>query len=195
MGILSSVIGGFFGQPSAQKPPAEQTAPSPPAAASRPPPVATPPQQIVRSPSDPTARNIRELGLLFAGFGFMAASIAVTRRSVIRRKIESFPRFYSSNMASLAMESGERSFMAVQALGLATVNVMSFGIMLTGGISWAFDLCNMSELRERTQRALRTPGAFSEEDEKELERMMGGILEKLGMQVPEEGEQVNPEKR
>lgn len=75
--------------------------------------------------------------------------------------------------------------MAVQALSLATLNVMSFGIMLTGGVAWAFDLCDVRELRERTQTALRRPGNFSEEDEKEMENVMGSILDRLGMQQPE----------
>lgn len=116
----------------------------------------------------------------------MAASVAVTRRAVLRRQLESYPRFYSSNRASLHIDPGERSLMAVQALGLATLNVTSFGIMMTGGLAYSFDLCNIGELRERTQAALRRPGNFSPEDEKEMEKMMGSILEKLGMQKPEE---------
>ncbi|TWU77039.1 hypothetical protein ED733_007782 [Metarhizium rileyi] len=134
----------------------------------------------------PSQRKLKQLGFLFAGAGFMAASVAVTRRAVLRRQLESYPRFYSSNRASLHIDSGERSVMAVQALGLATLNVVSFGIMLTGGLSYSFDLCSMGELRERTQAALRRPGNFSPEDEKEMEKMMGSILEKLGMQTPEE---------
>ena len=112
----------------------------------------------------------------------MAASIAVARRSVLRRQLESFPKFYSGNRVMHKIDSGERSLMAVQALGLATLNVTSFGILMTGGIAWAFDLCDVRELRARTQAALRRPGTFSEEDEKEMEQMMGSILEKLGMQ-------------
>ncbi|KAG6005724.1 hypothetical protein E4U21_007740 [Claviceps maximensis] len=130
----------------------------------------------------PLQRQTRQLGLLFAGAGFMAASVAVARRSVLRRQLESFPKFYSGNRVMQKFDSGERSLMAVQALGLATLNVASFGILMTGGIAWAFDLCNVQELRLRTQAALRRPGSFSEEDEKEMEKMMGSILEKLGMQ-------------
>ncbi|KAK2591636.1 hypothetical protein QQS21_010678 [Conoideocrella luteorostrata] len=143
-------------------------------------------QDDASPPNSPFQRQMRQLGLLFAGAGFMAASIAVARRSVLRRQLESFPKFYSGNRVVHKVDSGERSLMAVQALGLATLNVMSFGIMLTGGISWAFDLCNLRELRERTQVALRRPGNFSQEDEKEMEKMMSTILDKLGMQNPEE---------
>ena len=119
----------------------------------------------------------------------MAASIAVARRSVLRRQLESFPKFYSSNRASGSVDSGERSLMAVQALGLATLNVMSFGILLTGGLAYAFDLCNLSELRARTRIALQRPGNFTPEDEQEMEKMMGSIMDKLGMQKPQELEE------
>ncbi|KHN98788.1 uncharacterized protein MAM_03250 [Metarhizium album ARSEF 1941] len=148
-------------------------------------------QHVPASPS-PSERKMKQLGLLFAGAGFMAASVAVTRRAVLRRQLESYPRFYSSNRASLHIDSGERSLMAVQALGLATLNVTSFGIMLTGGLAYSFDLCNIGELRERTQAALRRPGNFSPEDEKELEKMMGPILERLGMQKTQEAQKVEP---
>ncbi|KAG5973832.1 hypothetical protein E4U55_000238 [Claviceps digitariae] len=130
----------------------------------------------------PLQRQARQLGLFFAGAGFMAASVAVARRSVLRRQLQSFPRFYSGNRAVQTVNSGEGALLAVQALGLATLNVTSFGILLTGGIAWSFDLCDVRELRARTQAALRRPGTFSEEDEKEMEQMMGSILEKLGMQ-------------
>lgn len=145
------------------------------------------------APRSPAARQIRQLGLFFAGAGFLAASIAVTRRSVARRKIQAFPRYYSSNRATSQVDSGESSLLAVQALGLASLNVVSFGIMLTGGMSWAFDLSSVSELRERTQEALRRPGNYTVEDEKELEQMMSTILTKLGMQTEEEMEKVKEE--
>ncbi|KAH0596817.1 hypothetical protein MHUMG1_05125 [Metarhizium humberi] len=150
-------------------------------------------RQHAPAPLSPSERKLKQLGLLFAGAGFMAASVAVTRRAVLRRQLESYPRFYSSNRASLYIDPGERSLMAVQALGLATLNVTSFGIMMTGGLAYSFDLCNIGELRERTQAALRRPGNFSPEDEKEMEKMMGSILEKLGMQKPEEAHKAESE--
>lgn len=141
-------------------------------------------------PLSPVQRQLKQLGLLFAGAGFMAASIAVARRSVLRRQLESLPKFYSSNRAQLQqpVDSGERGLMAVQALGLATLNVMSFGVLLTGGISWAFDLCSLAELRGRTQAALRRQGGdfASPEDEQEMEKMMSSILDRLGMQKPQD---------
>ncbi|KAG5926055.1 hypothetical protein E4U42_003689 [Claviceps africana] len=159
--------------------------PSTPSPPSNPEAAASPPTHTGDAPPSsltPWQRQARQLGLFFAGAGFMAASVAVTRRSVLRRQLESFPRFYSSNRVMPRLDSGEGSLMAVQALGLATLNVASFGILLTGGIAWSFDLCDVRDLRVRTQAALRRPGTSSEEDEKEMEQMVGSILEKLGMQ-------------
>ncbi|KEY68673.1 hypothetical protein S7711_00547 [Stachybotrys chartarum IBT 7711] len=133
----------------------------------------------------PWARQMRQLGLYFAGAGFMAASVAVSRRAVVRRQLEAMPKFYVSNRNPIKVDSSERSLLAVEALGLATLNVTSFGILLLGGTSWAFDLCSVEELRQRTRAALMKPGLVNPEDEKELERMMESLMERLGMEKPE----------
>ncbi|QUC20123.1 uncharacterized protein UV8b_04364 [Ustilaginoidea virens] len=148
---------------------------------------ASPPRaRILGPPLTPPQRQAKQLGLLFAGAGFLALSVAVARRSVLRRQREGFPRFYSSNRAAARMDGAERSLLAVQALGLATLNVASFGVLLTGGLAWAFDLCSVGELRDRTRAALRRPGRFSPQDERELEGMMGSLLDKMGMQRPKD---------
>ena len=159
----------------------------------------SPDTKELRSPQDATAslspwdRNVRQLGLLFAGAGFMAASVAVARRSVVRKQLESLPRYYVSNRATPKVDASDRSLLAVEAFGLASLNVMSFAIMLTGGVSWAFDLCSVAELRERTRASLRRDiGKANPEDERELEEMMATLLEKLGMNKDEPPESGKP---
>ncbi|UNI24381.1 hypothetical protein JDV02_010132 [Purpureocillium takamizusanense] len=141
---------------------------------------ASPPTSSTASYS-PLMRQVREFGLFFAGASFLAASIAVSRRSVLRRRFDTLPPFHTSNRHTKPFDGSDRVALATQALGLATLNVMSFGIMLTGGISWAFDLCSVEELRERTQAVVRRPGKFDPEAEKEMEDMMKSLLDKLGM--------------
>jgi len=126
----------------------------------------------------PLMRQVREFGLFFAGASFLAASIAVSRRSVLRRRFDTLPPFHTSNRYTKPFDGSDRVSLATQALGLATLNVMSFGIMLTGGISWAFDLCSV---RQRTQAVLQRPGNVDPEAEKEMEDMMRSLLDKLGM--------------
>ncbi|KAG6251267.1 hypothetical protein E4U23_000814 [Claviceps purpurea] len=139
------------------------------------------------APLTPFQRQARQLGLFFAGAGLLAASVAVSRRSVLRRKLESFPRFYSGNLVVYKMDFGERSLLAAQALSYATLNVASFGVMLTGGISWAFDLCGLRDLQARTRVKLEHQGTVSAEDEEEMEKMMVTILDKLGLPHPKHG--------
>jgi len=144
----------------------------------------TPPAQ------SPLARHFQQLGLFCAGAGFLAASVAVSRRSVLRMRKTSYPHFYWSNRTPASrMDTSDRGLVAVQALGLATLNVTGFGIMLIGGIGWAFDLSSIEELRHRTRKALTRPGNFSTEDEKkveaEMEKILDAVYEKLGMEKPE----------
>ncbi|KAF4124613.1 hypothetical protein GMORB2_5279 [Geosmithia morbida] len=134
----------------------------------------------------PFSRQIRQVGLYLAGAGFLAASVAVSRRSVIRMRAATIPPFYVSNRAPI--NADDKGIIAARALGLATLNVMSFGVMLLGGIGWAFDLTSMSELRERTQAQLTKPTNLSREDEDEVEeemnKMIDSLYEKLGMTKP-----------
>lgn len=41
---------------------------------------------------------------------------------------------------------------AYEALSIATINVISFAVMLTGGTLWAFDISSMDELRQKVSR-------------------------------------------
>ena len=41
---------------------------------------------------------------------------------------------------------------AYEALGIATINVISFAVMMTGGTLWAFDISSMNELRQKLNR-------------------------------------------
>lgn len=140
-------------------------------------------------PVSPFLRQVKQFGFFMAGAGFLAASVAVTRRSIGRKKLEMFPAFYISNRNPVKVTPADRQALAAQALGLATLNVMSFGIMLVGGISWGFNLSSVEELRQRTRMALTRPSGMSEEDEKEAEKqlqdLMDGLMSKLGMKKPD----------
>lgn len=166
----------------------------------------SPPQSVRRQPdvnaySASWSRPLKQFSLLFLGAAFTAASVGVSRRSVIRRQRDSFPKFYTSNTPGpLDGNSSEGALLGVHALGLATLNVSSFAVLLTGGLAWAFDLSSVDELRVRTKAALQRPGGeVSPEDEKEFEQMMDNLMAKLGMdkassQSRDEGEKAAAEK-
>lgn len=52
---------------------------------------------------------------------------------------------------------------AIEALSVATINAFSFGIMLTGGLFWSFDISSVEELRRRTRDRLGYEKAINAE--------------------------------
>lgn len=148
---------------------------------------------IVTRPEPSWNRSLKQFGLLLSGAGFLAASVAVSRRSVLRMRRSSMPKFYSSNRQLAKFDAEDRSFLAAQALGLATLNVMSFGVLLVGGISWAYDLSSIEELQQRTRAVTRRPGAIYPEEEKAMEEMMEDLMGKLGMEKPQKPSDVPSE--
>ncbi len=209
MGFLAKLLAphvvGTPEQASPSQPSTTTTASSPPsqipgAGTSLPPPAqhrhlppAAPPVAIDTSSTahlTPLQRQTKQLSLLFLGCGFMAASVFVIRRAVLRRQAESIPRFFHASYLPpghphFALDSGERSSLAAQALGLATLNVAGFGVLLVGGTGWAFDLCSVAELQARTQmrRDREAGGVTGEEEEREVDNMVMGLMERLGMDV------------
>lgn len=55
---------------------------------------------------------------------------------------------------------------AFEALNIATINVLSLGMMATGGLLWAFDISSLDDMR----RKVRTNwGVAASRDDKEVE--------------------------
>ncbi|ATY59997.1 hypothetical protein A9K55_005708 [Cordyceps militaris] len=196
MGFLAKLLA-----PHVVGPPSEPASPAPaPAASSSPASVPAPPQPPpYTAPAidtsrtahlTPLQRQAKQLSLLVLGAGFMAASVAVTRRAVVRRQLEAVPRFFhSSYVAAGSVDSAARSSLAAQALGLATLNVAAFGVLLVAGTAWSFDLCSVAELQARTQMVVQRRGAGSgvlaPEEEREVDNMVASFMERLGMDVEE----------
>lgn len=169
--------------------------------------MATPPAPSSSSAAPPTPRapafvdngffsrrSMQQLGIFAAGAGFFLFSTMITRRSISRKKLASLPKFYSPSHAAAGQTGNpEGNLIAVEALGLATLNVMSAGIMTFGGIAWAFDLSSVEELRERTRKSIHgEAGNLDEKAEKEFEEWAAKVLIQFGRTVPEEGAQDKP---
>ncbi|KAI0389420.1 hypothetical protein F5Y17DRAFT_124055 [Xylariaceae sp. FL0594] len=162
-------------------------------------PIAQPHQTL--PPRDPSStsilspRSLRQLGLFFAGAGFLSLATLVTRRSVARKTLATIPRFFvPSNRAPPAL-SGDSSAIALEALSLATLNVMGFGIMMTGGLAWAFDVSSFEDIRRRTRGhlAASADGATRDEEaERELEEWVAKILSR---RQGEKGKEEEEEKK
>lgn len=122
-------------------------------------------------------RSLQQLGVFFAGAGFLALSTLITRRSVNRKIRATIPKFYEpSNRPSNTLPS-DSSLIALEALNLATLNVMGFGIMATGGIAWAFDISSVEDLRNKARRHIGPAGGKTDEEaEREVEEWVARVL-------------------
>ncbi|MCJ1397592.1 hypothetical protein MMC11_000787 [Xylographa trunciseda] len=138
-----------------------------------------PPPRAPTPPSLTSARSLRQLSLFAAGSTFLALSTLITRRAVARRRLAIFPSFYhpSNQPPKQAVHGGLE---AVEALGLATVNVVSFGMMIVGGALWAFDIAGVEDLRRTVRGGLGVDGTGrgEREVEEEWEEWLAGVVER-----------------
>ncbi|MCJ1396639.1 hypothetical protein MMC18_009531 [Xylographa bjoerkii] len=143
--------------------------PTPP---SHPRPRAAPPATLT------SRRSLRQLSLFAAGSTFLAFSTLITRRALTRRRLAIFPSFYHpSNLPPKQPVNGPLD--AVEALSLATVNVLSLGIMAVGGTLWAFDIAGVEDLRRKVRGAVGVDGDGGERAmEEEWEEWVAGVVER-----------------
>lgn len=124
---------------------------------------------------------MKQLGLFFAGAGFFTFSMLVTRRSVARKVTASLPKFYqpSHKAPSRGAKDPKDSLIAFEALNLATLNVLSFAMMATGGAAWAFDISSVEDLRAMARSKIGlAAGEIDEEAEREVEEFVSKLLKK-----------------
>ena len=142
---------------------------------------------LEQAPSAPTTtevrsslfsqRSRRQLGLFFAGAGFFAVSSLITRRSLVRRYQATIPKFYQpSNRPGFQFNGAMEAF---EALNIATINVLSLGIMTVGGLLYAFDISSVEDLRRNVQKSLGVDGIRTDQEaEEEIEELFSSILER-----------------
>ncbi|KAK0656452.1 hypothetical protein B0T16DRAFT_289163, partial [Cercophora newfieldiana] len=137
-------------------------------------------------------RSFRQFGLYCGGCSFLAFSILISRRAAIRHQLKARLRYFTPSTHHLnfkkgqmpAPDGGKEPMMALEALNLATLNVLSFGIMMAGGVSWALDISNMDDLRWWARRSMN--GAHGQLDEKSEKELAAWVAKTLGMDLDEE---------
>ncbi|KAI1460079.1 hypothetical protein F4805DRAFT_14729 [Annulohypoxylon moriforme] len=128
-------------------------------------------------PSIFSQRSLKQLGLFFGGAGCMFLSTLITRRSVARKYMATVPKFYNQSNRPVNKVQADSSLIALEALNLATLNVMGFGIMATGGLAWAFDVSSVDDLRAMSRRGYGNQGGQTDEEaEREIEEWIAGVL-------------------
>ncbi|KAI0111005.1 hypothetical protein F4776DRAFT_356297 [Hypoxylon sp. NC0597] len=140
------------------------------------------PLQTTIPPPEPrppvlSQRSLKQLGLFFAGGGFLALSTLITRRAIARKHMATIPQFYQPSNRPVSKMQSDSSLIALEALNLATLNVMGFGIMITGGLAWAFDISSIDDLRRMARRHIGPPGGQTDEEaEREVEEWVAKVL-------------------
>ncbi|KAI1176485.1 hypothetical protein F4777DRAFT_546451 [Nemania sp. FL0916] len=122
-------------------------------------------------------RSLKQLGLFFAGAGFLSLAGLITRRSVTRKLRVTVPKFYIPNNRPVEKIGSDSSLIALEALHLATLNVVGFGIMMSGGLAWAFDVSSIEDLRSMARGHVGPGGGRTDEEaEQEVEEWIAKVL-------------------
>ena len=123
-----------------------------------------------------TRRDRKQAGLFFAGAFFFLFSSAITRRALVRRQLAAVPaRFTPSNQPNRNFSGAVEG---VEALSLATVNVSSAALMLTGGTLWALDISSIEDLRRKVRGGMGVDGTGRSESEveEEFEEWLASVI-------------------
>ncbi|KAI1488380.1 hypothetical protein F5X96DRAFT_671712 [Biscogniauxia mediterranea] len=162
------------------KPTISASAP-PPASAASPAPLQAP-AILPGAPVEPRSsvfshRALKQFGLFFAGASFLALSTLITRRAIVRKRIATIPMFYTPSNSPVHKMDSDGPLMALEALNLATINTVSFAVMMIGGVGWALDISNIDDLRKMARRHIGPAGGKTDEEaEKELEEWVARVL-------------------
>ncbi|RWA07379.1 hypothetical protein EKO27_g7719 [Xylaria grammica] len=137
----------------------------------------SPPPPLSETRSVLSQRSLKQLGLFFAGASFLSLATLVTRRSVARKHMATLPKFYTQSNRPVNKIGSDSSLIALEALNLATLNVVGFAIMMTGGVSWAFDISSIDDLRGMARKHIGPSGGRTDEEaERELEEWVAKVL-------------------
>ena len=128
----------------------------------------------------PQPRQNRNVVILGAGCAFFAFSLLISRRSFARKRLASNPAFYTNAPAHHQHQAKNVSgpMEALEALNIATINVLSLAMLSTGGAMWYFDINSMDDARRKLRGGLGVDGSGrSEADaEEDFEEWMASTL-------------------
>lgn len=178
---------------------APSPAPSPAISASAPAPAGTDAlsklQSVERPPYPPVTspRSLRQLGLFFGGAGFLFVSVMITRRAAARYQIASQLKYFQPSNGNGLTHQGpppKDPLMALQALNLATLNTLSFAIMMAGGVSWALDISSAEDLKRLARRSMAKSGG-GELDQAAEEEVAQWVAKTLGIKETSSSDEDN----
>ncbi|GAD92374.1 hypothetical protein ANI_1_3216024 [Paecilomyces variotii No. 5] len=189
MPFLAGLISDFFGISTAPAPPPssndqnnEPSSSSPHSASSL---------ALTNTSRVPT--NVR---ILFGGLSFFLLSTVVTKRALHRRFSAMIPPYYTSSVYHKPNVNG--ALEALDAFSIATVNVLSLGMVGTGMTMYALDVNNPEDMRRYMRRKFNLgaddvagvgQGTTDNETDKEIEGWLQNALgDVLGKYMKDEAE-------
>ncbi|KAJ5780398.1 hypothetical protein N7457_005558 [Penicillium paradoxum] len=123
-----------------------------------------PPAQITQPPAPQTKTTLK---LLLGGMTFFALSLLVTRRAFHKKRIACMPQYYTSSVYHQPFSNSAMD--AFEALNLATLNVISFGLMAGGAVGYALDINGLEDLRKFVRAGLQGGSDVPMKSDEELE--------------------------
>lgn len=142
----------------------------------------SPPSQPLSEPHlQPAPRQSKAPVIFMAGLAFTALSVLITRRSFARRRLTTKSSFYTNTPAHVAQAPPARvsgAMEAIEALNVATINVLSLAMLATGGALWYYDIGSMEEARRKLRGGLGVDGSgrSEEEAEEDFEEWLATVL-------------------
>ncbi|KAJ9294897.1 hypothetical protein DTO271G3_6459 [Paecilomyces variotii] len=186
MPFLSGLIADYFGISTAPAPPSssndqnEQSSSSPRSASS----------SLALTNASRVPNNVR---ILFGGLSFFLISTVVTKRALHRRFSAMIPPYYTSSVYHKPDING--ALEALDAFSIATINVLSLGMVGTGMVMYALDVNSPEDLRKYVRRnygvdvAGAGQGTTDNETDKEIETWLQNSLgDVLGKYLKDEAE-------
>ena len=71
---------------------------------------------------------------------------------------------------------------AFEALNIATINVLSVGMLVSGGLLWAFDIASLEDMRRKVRTGLGVDASRTDQDaEEEIEEWFATVLRRKDM--------------
>ncbi|KAK5117455.1 hypothetical protein LTR85_008840 [Meristemomyces frigidus] len=126
---------------------------------------------------DAAHRRRRQDALLYGGLAFTVLSLLITRRSLLRKQAQTQIRLKTFEPSNTPPPKVDGGLEAVEALGLATLNVFTIAMATTGGLMTYFDVADVEDMRDRVREGVGFDvyGGESEAD-KELEAWVADVL-------------------
>lgn len=139
----------------------------------------------VPAPLTPDHRARRQNALFLGGLTFTLLSLSLTRRTILRKRTLAYPALFTPSHMHIAPPPGpqqqmskvEGSLLAIEALGLATLNVVSVFMVGIGGMMVWWDVAEPADLRRSVgEGGLGGVVEVDEEVEREVEGWIAGAF-------------------